>query len=229
MFLKQLSKSLLNRAFVNPVKRSIFTTIKNFNLINKNHNINNISQVLLSKKYFFTSNKEEKKEEAKTQEQQKNEKDEKGEKEDKQANTNEEEDRTINEKYKELKTLYTEQEQKLDQVKKKFHEIKDLYLKGIEEIDAIKLRNDREIKNTKDYAITKFAKDLLDVHDNFTRALGVISDKQFNSLSEEEKIETFNSFVEGSILYSKFFLRHIFFFVRTKTNIFIIYLNLKSK
>merc|ERR1712151_885058 len=56
---------------------------------------------------------------------------------------------------------------------------------------------DREIKNSKDYAITKFAKDLLDVHDNFTRALGVIGEKNFKELSEEEKNEIFDSFVEG--------------------------------
>ena len=96
-----------------------------------------------------------------------------------------------------MKTLYNEQEIKLDQTKKKFHEIKDLYLKNVDEIDLIKLRSDREIKNSKEYAITKFAKDLLDVHDNFSRALGVISDKDFKTLPEEEKTETFDSFVEG--------------------------------
>ena len=143
-------------------------------------------------KSFFSSSKDEKKDQT----------EEKSEKEtvDEEKKTENKEDAsnvTLNEKYKELKTLYNEQEIKLEKRKKKFHEIKNLYIKNIDEIDAIKLRSDREIKNSKEYAITKFAKDLLDVHDNFTRALGVISDKDFKTLSEEEKIETFDSFVEG--------------------------------
>ena len=65
------------------------------------------------------------------------------------------------------------------------------------EIDSIKIRSDREIKNMKEYAITKFAKDVLDVHDNFTRALIVIGEKEYSKLSEVEKNEIFKVFVEG--------------------------------
>lgn len=197
MLIKQFTKAIFtNKAsisLINPLKRSFLTQFKSNQL--------STNRIIASKKYFFSSNKEEKKEEAKTEQQESNkEEDKKTEQETKKDEKKDETDKALNEKYKELKTLYNEQEQKLDQVKKKFHEIKDLYLKGIDEIDAIKLRNEREIKNTKDYAITKFAKDLLDVHDNFTRALGVIGEKDFKGLTPEEKDETFAMFVEGKFI-----------------------------
>lgn len=208
MLLKQFTKSIFaNKAavsLVNPIKRSFLTQFRNNQILNstKNGALFGSRLIFSSNKNFFSSNKEEKKEskkdeEHKTEQEAKKEEENKTEQEAKKDEKTEETDKALNEKYKELKTLYNEQEQKLDQVKKKFHEIKDLYLKGIEEIDLIKLRNEREIKNTKDYAITKFAKDLLDVHDNFTRALGVIAERDFKGLTPEEKDETFAMFVEG--------------------------------
>lgn len=205
MNIKQLSKRLINN----------ITTKQFFNISRKNiisYSINNsfqrqINRPLIfsfNKKNFFSNSKEE--QENKEQTEEKIEKEEKVE----EKETNKDASETVlNEKYKELKTLYNEQEVKLEQTRKKFHEIKDLYLKNIDEIDAIKLRMDREIKNSKDYAITKFAKDLLDVHDNFTRALGVISDKDFKDLTEEEKNESFESFVEGKDIIFYIFLFYI--------------------
>ena len=218
MLLKQFTKNIFtNKAsisLINPIKRSFLTQFKNNQILNSTQNsgLFNSRLLIASKKNFFSSNKEEKKEskkdeEAKTEQESKKEEEKSTEQESKK---DEETDKALNEKYKELKTLYNEQEQKLDQVKKKFHEIKDLYLKGIDEIDAVKLRTEREIKNTKDYAITKFAKDMLDVHDNFTRALGVIGERDFKTLSAEEKDETFAMFVEGkinSIYYKSLFIR----------------------
>lgn len=219
MYLIQTMKNVLTSksTLINLSKKNFISLTKNFKLINQIKDIN-FNKIIFSKKYFFSSNKEQakdtKKGEVNNDDQEKKESQQKtnenSQNESKKNNGNDEEERSLSEKYKELKTLYNEQEQKLDQVKKKFHEIKDLYLKGVEEIDAIKLRNDREIKNTKDYAITKFAKDLLDVHDNFTRALGVISDKDFSTLSEEEKNETFNCFVEGK---NNFFGLNFLFFL----------------
>jgi len=201
MLLKQIAKNnILNQAspiISNIVKRSLITSFKYFKPTNNKNIILNLNQSISSKR-FFSSNKEENKESRKEDDYKKEEEEIKKEQESKKEEGNKE----LNEKYKELKTLFNEQEQKLDQARKKFHEMKDLYLKGIEEIDAIKLRNEREIKNTKDYAISKFAKDLLDVHDNFTRALNVISDKDFKSISSEEKDETFAMFVEGKIKFN---------------------------
>lgn len=201
----QISKRVINNKTVsslnNIFKKNIVSyTMKNSFKFNNTLNPYNLSlrNSYLSKRFFSNNQEEEKKE--KTEEQSQNENKSTEEKvEQKNQKTENQNDTALNEKYKELKTLYNEQELKLEQTRKKFHEIKELYLKGIDEIDAIKLRNDREIKNSKDYAITKFAKDLLDVHDNFTRALSVLSDKDFKSLSEEEKNDTFDSFVEGNI------------------------------
>jgi len=189
MLIKQITKSFINNkpalSLYNPLKRSFMTSLNKINIENKTQTNFTFNKPITSRN-FFSSNKEDKKETKKEEESKKEE-----------EKTGDETDKALTDKYKELRTLYNEQEQKLYQVKIKFHEIKDLYLKGIEEIDAIKLRNDREIKNTKDYAISKFAKDLLEVNDNFTRALSLIAEKDFKSLSQQEKDKTFYMFVEG--------------------------------
>ena len=208
MLINQITKNIFTNKssirLVNPIKRSFFSKFKTINLLSINETALFRSRFLATKKNFFSSNKEEKKEskkdeESKSEQESKKDEEVKTEQETKKEEnkTEQESDKALNEKYKELKTLYNEQEQKLDLVKKKFHEIKDLYLKGIDEVDAIKLRNEREIKNTKDYAITKFAKEMLDVHDNFTRALSVVGEKDFKTLTDEGKDETFTMFVEG--------------------------------
>lgn len=137
----------------------------------------------------FFSQKEEKKEESSDEDKKEDKKEEK--KEDKK------EENFSNEKYKELKTLYNEQQQKMEQLKKKFEDLRQAYLHTVEETEQIKIRNDREVANTKEFAISKFAKDILDVHDNFSRAMNSIADKDFKLISEQEKVETFNCFLEG--------------------------------
>ena len=196
MNILQISKRLVKNSKTSPLlnifkKNIVSNSIKNSFKI-KNSSFKPLRNPYLSKNFFSSSKEEEKKEK-----EEKSDKEE--EKEAKEAKESKEDASNValNEKYKELKILYNEQEVKLGETKKKFHEIKNLYLKNNEEIDAIKFRSEREIKNSKEYSITKFAKDLLDVHDNFGRALGVISDKDFKTLSEEEKIETFDGFVEG--------------------------------
>ena len=56
---------------------------------------------------------------------------------------------------------------------------------------------DREIEQTKEYAISKFAKDLLDVQDNFIRALDSISEEYMKDKYEKEKLELYSQFAEG--------------------------------
>ena len=206
MNILQISKKVINNKTTAPLLNIFKKNIVSFSIKNSMKFQNNFNMSLrnqyISKTFF--SNSREKEEEKKEQTEEKTEKSEKEkEKEKENKKKVDPSENALNEKYKELKTLYNEQELKLEQTRKKFHEIKELYLKNVDEIDAIKLRSDREIKNSKDYAITKFAKDLLDVHDNFGRALGVISDKDFKSLTEEEKVETFDSFVEGKLIIIK--------------------------
>ena len=57
----------------------------------------------------------------------------------------------------------------------------------------------REIETTKEYAITKFAKDLLEVQDNFKRALKSISKEELakKEKSPTDKLQLYSDFVEG--------------------------------
>ena len=103
-------------------------------------------------------------------------------------------------KYKELKESYTELSNKHEVVKKKFEEVRRAYLENQQETTQIIQRNEKEVNNAKVYAISKFAKDLLDVHDNFGRAMNSIEPAEFKNLNEEEKVQAFNTFLEGKII-----------------------------
>ena len=101
------------------------------------------------------------------------------------------------EKYNELKKDYLEIGAKTELYKKKFEEARKAYIENKEETENMRKRLEKENHQIKDYAITKFAKDLLDVSDNFDRALSSIKDKDFDKLTPEEKINLFKNFVEG--------------------------------
>ena len=100
-------------------------------------------------------------------------------------------------KYINLLDLYNDQESKLEFTKQKFLELKEAFIAKNTELENIKVRTAKEIQNNKDYAITKFAKDLLDICDNFTRALDSVKEIEYEELSDEDKIKTFNDFAEG--------------------------------
>jgi molecular chaperone GrpE len=100
-------------------------------------------------------------------------------------------------KYKELKQSHHELENKYEALKKKFEEIRRAYLDNQDETKHIITRYDKQITDAKVYAISKFAKDILDVHDNFARAMSSIEPAEFKNLSEEEKVSSFNTFLEG--------------------------------
>ncbi len=110
---------------------------------------------------------------------------------------NDVEDKKIKQKFNNLKDLYQDQASKLEFTKVKYLELIEVYNKKKEEAVNIKLRAAKEIAAGKDYAISKYAKDILDVSDNFTRALDSISQIQFDKSSEEDKMKTYNDFAEG--------------------------------
>lgn len=161
---------------------------RGFSLLN-NHGLNfytknfNMRFINPNLKRFFSTKEEDKSSDSKNEE----------------AVSGEEETekKITHQKYVELKTLYEEQGHKLELLRKKFEEIRKLYMENIDETEKIKARYTKEIAQTKDFAITKFAKDLLDVHDNFSRALSLLEGKEFDKLSNEEKTELFEGFVEG--------------------------------
>lgn len=103
--------------------------------------------------------------------------------------------RKYNELNEEMKSLNAE----LDSYRQKHSKVSKAYLANKEETELIKKRYEKEVANTKEFAITKFAKDVLDIHDNFGRALGSIKDHDFSAISSEEKNDVFNSFLEGKM------------------------------
>lgn len=113
---------------------------------------------------------------------------------------NEYEDPKLKAKYKNLVELYKDQDGKIEFTKAKFLELREAYIEKKKEVENIKVRAEKEKAAAKDFAITKFAKDLLDVSDNFQRAFDSIKDIDYKSLSDEEKIKTFRDFSEGKKL-----------------------------
>lgn len=186
-------KKIQNK-FIPHSKFSIIPNFSNHNLFLNHFSSNKFFH--LSSKNFSQDQKENKPEENQndtTKEQSE------PSKEQKESEKDKKEDSITKEKYKELKTLYNEQESKLEVIKKKFEDVRKAYLDNVSETEQIKVRYDREVANTKEFAITKFAKDILDVHDNFERAMDSIKDKDFKNLNEQEKVQTFQIFQEGII------------------------------
>ncbi len=87
----------------------------------------------------------------------------------------------------------------LEETKKQAQEWKKELHYSMAENDSIIRRYKEEIALTKEYAISKFAKDLLEVHDNFHRALQSVSPAQVEKLAKnpEQKKGLYESFVMG--------------------------------
>lgn len=105
------------------------------------------------------------------------------------------------------------QMKKTDDLNAKFHQLRKAYLDNLSESDSIKNRHQRELKVIKDYAIGNFGKDLVDVHDNFLRALDIVKDiNNIDKESNDKKEKMFNSFIEGirmvNSTLSKTFTKH---------------------
>lgn len=54
-------------------------------------------------------------------------------------------------------------------------DLKDRLLRAMADAENLRRRSEREVQDAHKYAITKFARDLLSVADNFSRALGAVS------------------------------------------------------
>lgn len=111
--------------------------------------------------------------------------------------TSEEVDDQLETKYKELLASFNEQKNRVEILKDKIEEIQEVYGRNKETLEIMKIRNEKELKSLKEFAITKFAKDLLDIHDNFGRALKCVPETDLKHHSEEEQVEIFKNFVEG--------------------------------
>ncbi len=78
-----------------------------------------------------------------------------------------------------------------EELKSEVVRLKDQLLRALAETENLRRRAERERKETADYAITKFARDLLSISDNLSRALETIPEND-TALSDPLK-----NFIEG--------------------------------
>lgn len=55
--------------------------------------------------------------------------------------------------------------------------LRDQLLRALAETENMRKRNERQIEDTRRYAVANFARDLIDIADNLERALGVVPDE----------------------------------------------------
>ncbi|VVT58166.1 uncharacterized protein SAPINGB_P006070 [Magnusiomyces paraingens] len=77
---------------------------------------------------------------------------------------------------------------KLDEKDKQAAQFKDKYLRAVADFQNLQTRTVKEVSDAKDYALTKFAKDLLESVDNFDRALAVVAEDKRNDPVEHKEI-----------------------------------------
>jgi len=104
------------------------------------------------------------------------------------------------EKLKEIKLKYNEQSAKFTMTHVKFEELRRAYIQIKEEGDRLKVRQVKEINNSRDFAITKMVKEILDVCDNFVRANDSIKEIEFDKLANEEKNKNYRDYYEGNTM-----------------------------
>lgn len=68
-------------------------------------------------------------------------------------------------------------------------------------------RTQREVKTARDFAIQKFAKDLVDSVDNFDRALTTVSTEKLNAPEKTEHLQDLINLYEGLKMTERIFLQ----------------------
>ncbi|ODV90087.1 hypothetical protein CANCADRAFT_15902, partial [Tortispora caseinolytica NRRL Y-17796] len=81
----------------------------------------------------------------------------------------------------ELKSELDELKEKLNAKDKEAAEFKDKYLRAVADFRNLQESTKREIQQTKEFAISRFAKDLLDSVDNLERALALIPKEKIDN------------------------------------------------
>ena len=202
-------KKLTQLCFGKPKIKTIVNTYNSISKFSSKSRIYSQNSFLNQKLFYQTQIKhlfgrrekeDESKEEVKTKEKDET-KDAKESKETKEDNkeTKETKEETISfTKFNELKTLYEESEENLKKARTKFDELRKAYLADQSDLERIRSRTEKEVSNAKEFAITKFAKDIVEVNDNFDRALSSL--KNIEIQSSDDKITTYSNFSEGVIM-----------------------------
>lgn len=75
----------------------------------------------------------------------------------------------------------------LEALQAQLDDLRDRLLRAVADADNTRKRAAREVKETREYAVTGFARDMLDIADNLERALGLLGDDVRASLPENIK------------------------------------------
>lgn len=100
-------------------------------------------------------------------------------------------------KFKELEDSFKLMSKKAEEYQKKVEELEKGNKFHSEQEEGLKNRLENENIHVRDYAISEFAKELLEVCDNFDRALKSTKDKDFKSIKDEEKYDLLKGLIEG--------------------------------
>ncbi|KAI0831637.1 GrpE-domain-containing protein [Hypoxylon sp. FL0890] len=93
-------------------------------------------------------------------------------------------------------SVEAELKKKLEAKEKEVIEWKDRYLRSVADFRNLQDRTQRDMKAARDFAIQKFAKDLVDSVDNLDRAL-IMGQEKIKATAEEQKNEDLINFYEG--------------------------------
>jgi molecular chaperone GrpE len=205
----------INKQFhlmINNSNNSKINNKNNFNLessisfYNNSKYINNNNMLYVTRKSFFSkksgSNSEETQQSTKTNGAEADIKEENNSS--KKENDSNSEEQIGLKKYNLLKELYEDSESNLQKARSKFDELRKAYVESQSDLERVRKRSEVEIAQAKEFSVTKFAKDMLDVKDNFERALSCLKEIEHSNktLDEEnnKEIKAYKDFAEGVLM-----------------------------
>lgn len=83
-------------------------------------------------------------------------------------------------------------EKSVEQLESELDDLRDRLLRAVADAENTRKRAQREVKDTRDYAITGFARDMLDIADNLHRAISAVSEE-----ARANAPESVNTMIEG--------------------------------
>ena len=78
-------------------------------------------------------------------------------------------------------------EAQLAEARAELEEMRNQMLRAVAEAENVRRRAQRDVSDARQYAVTSFARDLLNVADNFARAMDLLKDADLDSLPPEVK------------------------------------------
>lgn len=105
------------------------------------------------------------------------------------STTSDDSDEEVTLKAKEIKSLLKDQDDEIEMLRKKLENARQQYQYQLAENDNTVKRYKDEIEKTKEFAISKFAKDLLEVRDNLQMAIDHAQKSKIESVDDLEKVK----------------------------------------